>query len=212
MDLPKKNAYLFLAIRKLSKYNSVSIFSVLLQSANEKNIATINQSFLAENLNIDRKTVYTSIEDLVEKDLIIRKRINDDLYFELSGSIKNAVEAALKPMNLVNDEYQKLKKDYSFLYVKKKKENEKNWQEQLKEAEKKAEYRKKRREEYKAQESTDDEDFWSSFDEPNKEIEEPKKEIEDHKKEIEEPQTVPSILANSKAAKEIKTLLGKSNV
>ena len=202
MDLPKKNAYLFLAIRKLSKYNSVSVFAVLLQSANEKNIATTNQSFLAENLGINRKTVYTSIEDLVEKDLIKRKRINDDLYFELSGSIKNAVEAALKPMNLVNDEYKNLKKDYSFLYVKKKKENEKNWDEQLKEAKEKLKYNKKRKAEYDRQQLENENDnFWDT-----------ETEIEEPKKEIEEPKTVPSVFANSKAAKDIKTLLGKSNV
>ncbi len=202
MDLPKKNAYLFLAIRKLSKYNSVSVFAVILQSANEKNIATTNQSFLAENLDIDRKTVYNAIEDLVEKDLIIRKRINDDLYFELSGSIKNAVEAALKPMNLVNDEYKNLKKDYSFLNVKKKKENEKNWDEQLKEAKEKLEYNKKRKAEYDSQQLENENDnFWDT-----------ETEIEEPKKEIEEPKTVPSVFANSKAAKDIKTLLGKSNV
>lgn len=205
MDLPQKSAYLFLAIRKLNKFNSVNVLAVIIQSTNEKNIANTNQKFLAENLGIDRKTVYNAIEDLVEKDLIQRKYINDDLYFELSGSIKKAVEAAGKvPMTLVNKEYQNLKKDYSYLYVNKKKEKEKSWDEQLKEAKEKLEYRKKRKAEYDRQQlenENENENFW------NRETE-----IEEPDKEIEEPKTVPSILANSKAAKEIKTLLGKSNV
>lgn len=209
MKLNKKTALQQVVLQQLETLWEIKIYGLIIVKSNEDDdIAPINQQWITDHYKIAYSTVSRTIKSLIDKDLIKKVFKKDKLFFQLTGELKEKFELDKNAWATVNTDYAKFFKDSDFIPLKKSKLTYAEY-----EAKKKKEDQKKYDEKQEYYRSNE---YAQERKQKNKEREkERQKLLKEEEQHIAEDnwldQKIPSFLERSKAAKEIKELIGKDD-
>jgi len=209
LKLNKKTALQQVVLQQLETLWEIKIYGLIIVKSNEDDdIAPINQQWITDHYKIAYSTVSRTIKSLIDKDLIKKVFKKDKLFFQLTGELKEKFELDKNAWATVNTDYAKFFKDSDFIPLKKSKLTYAEY-----EAKKKKEDQKKYDEKQEYYRSNE---YAQERKQKNKEREkERQKLLKEEEQHIAEDnwldQKIPSFLERSKAAKEIKELIGKDD-
>lgn len=209
MKLNKKTALQQVVLQQLETLWEIKIYGLIIVKSNEDDdIAPINQQWITDHYKIAYSTVSRTIKSLIDKDLIKKVFKKDKLFFQLTGELKEKFELDKNAWATVNTDYAKFFKDSDFIPIKKSKLTYDQYQ-----------AKKKKEDLKKAQELDELKRSPEYAEKKNKENKQREKERQQLFKEAEQQveednwldQKIPSFYERSKAAKEIKELIGKDD-
>tara|TARA_R100000152_G_C6764695_1_gene189371 strand:- start:794 stop:1423 length:630 start_codon:yes stop_codon:yes gene_type:complete len=209
LELNNKTALQQVVMQQLETIWEIKIYGLIIVKSNkDDDIAPINQQWIKDHYNIAYSTVSRTIKSLINKDLIKKVFKKDKLYFQLAGELKEKFELDKNAWKTVNTDYAKFFKDSDFIPLKKSKLTYAQY-----EAKKKKEDLKKAQELDQLKRSPE---YAEKKNKQNKEREkERQKLLKEEELQLAEDnwydQKIPTFIERSKAAKEIKQLIGKDD-